>query len=101
MAATPAPLRTAGPEQHHPREQVAAPPAGSQAGGERRGRRRALGAEKQAAPRDAGSGRRARMSGPPRGIWHARADGPRGLEAQRRGSQKEGVAERISALADK
>lgn len=101
MAATPAPLRTAGPEQHHSREQVAAPPAGSQAGGERRGRRRALGAEEQAAPRAAGSGRRARVSGPPRGIWHARADGPRGPEAQRRGSQKEGGAERISSLADK
>lgn len=51
------PLRTAGPQQHQPQEQVAATPAGSKAGGDRRGRGRALRGEEPAAPREGGRDR--------------------------------------------
>lgn len=95
------------PDQHSlakatsPLEQVAASPRGDKPAGRTTGGARALEGAEPAAPRAAGIGGRTRASGPPRGTWHARADGPRGPEAQRRGSVKEGDVERISALADK
>lgn len=86
-AVTQALLCTAGPEPHHSREQVAAPPSrtGPEWGADGRGR--ALGgAFRRREQRGAGGGP-GRASGPLRGTWHARADG-RGAQRRRGGGAR-------------